>query len=163
MDLILPIPNVYDANQLARGECRQPTKLLDEKFSYFGGKNPNRPKESLNRQSIPDFRKKFTDSYRLFVQNVENNAEAGYQNIARLLPNMLTLNPHVLAAGAVIVDNLRLSKLEDLTKKAFDSQFERNIWPNLNSILSKNKASTKERTAFDVYRYVKMILMFMEE
>ena len=158
------VPDVYgggsDVN--ARGEARNLSLVLDEKFKYLGGKDI-KPPEQAKDQKAAEIANHFASTY----NGLPDSGDAGatvYSNLSSILPDISTRNIHILAAAQYIVNRIRergltLKSVEDLDPKDFNQVFEL-IWPKLDKAIGKKNGAKRDLQIQDVFKYVIAILNF---
>lgn len=157
------IPDVYSGGDdvLARGECRNPTLVLDEKFKYLGGKDI-KPTEQAKDQRV-DQGNHFVQTYNVFPDS-KNMGVTVFSDLSGLLPDVSTRNPHVLAAASYVLGRLRergkrIKTIDDLKKEDFDQVYAL-IATKLNIAMPKKAGAKAEIQSRDVLRYIAAILSF---
>jgi len=160
------IPDVYSGGNdaLARGECRNPTLVLDEKFKYLGGKDI-KPTEHAKNQRV-DQGNHFVQTYNAFPDS-KNTGATIFSDLNTLLPDVSTRNPHILATASYILNRLRdrgkkIVTIDDLQKADFDQVYA-SIAMKLNSAMPKKSGAKAEIQSRDVLRYIAAILNFESE
>jgi hypothetical protein len=168
-------PSYPDAE--ARGTTRSLSKLLEQKFVYYGGRNPHPQKEQANAPVQNQFRNSFLNTYRL-VSAREDDPGAVFEDAARVLPHAYSFHPDVLAVAMSIIRKRGLRTMEDVLAPDRLPQFKRDFksdfsaaWPTLSTMLSKTKkkgTTEKKLPSFevqaqDVFRYIEAYLRFSEQ
>ena len=156
------VPDVYGRNgTVARGEARNPSLVLDEKFSYMGGREI-KPKEQAADQRKVDMVSHFATTYNSFPD--ADDGATVWSKLYTFLPDIGTRNVHILAASYYIINRMRkdggkISNVDDLNVKRFHEIFAV-IWSKLEKAFPKAAKMSKEKQVHDVLRYITAILAF---
>lgn len=157
------IPDVYGRGNavIARGEARNPSLVLDEKFSYLGGKEI-KPKEQAADQRRVDLVSHFATTYNSFPE--ADDGVTMYAKLYSFVPDITTRNMHILAAAYYIINRIRkggarLTAITDMNPETFKDLYNK-IWPKLEKALSKAAKTKQGQQIHDVFRYMTAILAF---
>lgn len=154
----------------ARNPDRKLGNLLRQKYYYYGGTTPNLAGEHAKAFNQTKYKS-------LVVSNLINldkklNANNEVEAAQKVLPNIFTLNPHVLAVALHIRATLRIEKRSEMETQRFKDDFFRIFnedWNFLFTQLTKiqtrgsaKKTVSEKEQAEDVYRYIEMYVSFRE-
>lgn len=165
-------PETYpDSN--ARGNTRDLSNLLREKYLYYGGNMPNPPPEPAAAITQTKFQSTVVSGLVTLKPEGEVTAVTLFQDAAKVMANIYTLNPHVLAAALYIHHRIGLEKPKDLNRSDFKVEFDRAydhvrsfLYEQLSKIQHKGKISKKisdEGVKSDLYRYIMTYLIYSEK
>lgn len=157
------VPDVYGrgASVIARGEAPNPSLVLDEKFSYLGGREI-KPKEQAADQRKSDQISHFATTYNSFPK--ADDGVTMYSKLFAFVSDIGTRNVHILAAAYYVINNMRkggakLKVIDDMDPKWFNEVFE-SIWPKLERAFPKAAKMNKAKQIHDVFRYITALLAF---
>lgn len=159
------IPSVYKTSIESRGNGRDLSGLLAEKWSYYGGRNlSNTTTESTNTPLDVIYR---ASLYRKTLQSLVDFETASadslsFDYLSTMISDLEDFNPHILAAAVAGLNKMRISELSEFSKENFPKKFREymdEIWPKLSQSLKSSKNKEKEKQAFDVFHYMKVIVI----
>lgn len=154
----------------ARNPERKLDGLLRQKFYYYGGSIPDPSSEQAAALTQTKF-KNMVISNLIILSKGQNEltAQTLFEESARILVNIYSLNPHVLAVAIHINNIMRPGTIEEIRTKKFRDEFVRLFkedWNLLFTQLSKiqdkgnNKRTINEKSQMsDVIRYIQLYVV----
>jgi hypothetical protein len=153
----------------ARNPDRNLSKLLREKYYYYGGNTLNPSSEQAAGLAKTKFGKVVISDLIILTSKQELSAQTIFDNATRIIVNIYSLNPHILAVALHIINVIDPRNLDSMKTPEFKRSFEalfNEAWNSLYTQLSKiqtkknsSKVVSQALQMSDVIRYIQTYLI----